>query len=112
MKNSYIRFINLLDALDRMNPSRSLDKIEISLLEHILSIKSQNGVVLVGDLLQLKRLGSQATLHGRVKNLSALGYIKLVIDTKDGRKKSVVPTKLSLNYIQFMSECLETSVKV
>lgn len=58
MKNSYIRFINLLDVLDRMNPGRSLDKIEITLLEHILIFNSQNEVLLVGDLLQLKSLGS------------------------------------------------------
>lgn len=58
MKNSYIRFINLLDVLDRMNPGRSLDKIEITLLEHILIFNSQNEMLLVGDLLQLKSLGS------------------------------------------------------
>lgn len=111
MKNSYIRFINLLDALDRMNPGRSLDKIEIALLEHILAFDGRNEVLLVGDLLRLKKLGSQATLHGRVKNLSALGYVKLVTDKYDSRKKSVIPTNLGLKYIQFMSECLEKSLR-
>ncbi len=112
MKNSYIRFINLLNVLHRKNPSRSLDKIEISLLEHILSVESRNGILLVGDLLQLKKLGSQATLHKRVKNLSALRFIKLETDKVDSRKKSVVSTKLGMKYIQFMSDCLKKSLEL
>lgn len=36
MSTSYIRFLNLIDALDRMNPGRPLDEIERGLLEHIL----------------------------------------------------------------------------
>ena len=111
MKTSYIRFLNLIDALDRMNPGRTLDQIEIALLEHILRFSKQDDKLLVGDLLGLKGLGSQATLHGRLKNLIALGYVKLFTDKKDGRKKFVIPTKLGLKYIQFMSECLENAIK-
>ena len=34
----------------------------------------------MGDLIGLSHLGSQATLHGRLKNLSVLGYVKFVAD--------------------------------
>jgi DNA-binding MarR family transcriptional regulator len=67
--------------------------------------------LLVGDLLQLNKLGSQATIHGRVKNLSALGYIKLLIDKEDGRRKFVTPTKMAFKYSEFMSKCLEDALK-
>lgn len=111
MKTSYIRFLKLIDSLDYMNPGRTLDQIEVTLLEYILRFDKRDDELLVGDLLGLKGLGSQATLHGRLKNLTALGYVKLVADKKDGRKKFVIPTKLGLKYIQFMSNCLEDAIK-
>lgn len=111
MSNLYIRFLNTIDALGRANPGRALDSIEIQLLEHILLSADKGQALLVGDLIHLSQFGSQATLHGRVKNLVVLGYIKLVANKEDGRKKSVVPTKLAHKYIQFLSECIESSLK-
>ncbi|HQR84990.1 MAG TPA: helix-turn-helix domain-containing protein [Polynucleobacter sp.] len=111
MPNAYIRFLNLIDALDRINPGRSLDYIEIQLLEYIMQQDARKIPLLVGELIGLSHLGSQATLHGRLKNLVAMGYIKLVEDKNDARRKTVSPTKLAIKYVQFMSDCLEKSLK-
>ncbi|OZA00169.1 MAG: hypothetical protein B7Y05_25605 [Polynucleobacter sp. 24-46-87] len=110
MPNAYIRFLNLIDALDRINPGRSLDYIEIQLLEYIMQQDARKIPLLVGELIGLSHLGSQAT-HGRLKNLSVLGYVKLVADKADARKKSVIPTKLAIKYVQFMSDFLEKALK-
>ena len=107
---SYIRFLNLIDALDRMSPGKKLDCIEESLLDSIVASAHSEKSVLVGDLISLAELGSQATLHGRLKNLSAMGYIKMASNT-DGRKKEVLPTKLALKRYQEISKCLEKAVK-
>lgn len=111
MSNAYIRFLNLVDVLDRMNPGRALDCLEIELLEFIMQQNLKSNSLLVGDLIGLSHLGSQATLHGRLKNLSVLGYVKFVADKADARKKSVIPTKLAIKYVQFMSDCLEKALK-
>jgi DNA-binding MarR family transcriptional regulator len=111
MPTAYIRFLNLIDALDRINPGRSLDNIEIQMLEHIIQQQARNHKLLVGDMIAMSHLGSQATLHGRLKNLVAMGYIKLVEDKNDARRKTVAPTKLAIKYVQFMSDCLEKSLK-
>jgi hypothetical protein len=108
--SSYLRFLNLLDALDRMNPGKKLDCIEESLLDKIVSSAHSKQALLVGDLITLSELGSQATLHGRLKNLSAMGYIKMVAST-DGRKKEVLPTKLALKRYEEISKCLEKAMK-
>ena len=110
MSSAYIRFLNLIDALDRMNPGRALDCLEIELLEYIMQQNVKSNSLLVGDLISLSHLGSQATLHGRLKNLSTLGYVKLLTDNADARKKLVIPTKLAMKYLQFMSDCLEKSL--
>lgn len=85
--SAYLRFLNLIDALDRMNPGKKLDALEKGLLDKIVTAAQAQQVVLVGDLISLSELGSQATLHGRLKNLAAMGYIKMA-SNDDGRKRS------------------------
>ena len=110
-KNSaYIRFLNLIDVLDRINPGRKLDATEESLLNKSVLSAYQEQIVLVGDLISLAELGSQATLHGRLKNLRAMGFIEMVAND-DGRKKHVVPTKLAMKRFEEMSKCLEKAVR-
>ena len=106
----YLRFLNLLDAIDRINPGKKLDSIEESLLNKIILASVAKQSVLVGDLISLSDLGSQATLHGRLKNLSAMGYIKMAAN-EDGRKKEVLPTKIALKRYEDISKCLEKTAK-
>jgi DNA-binding MarR family transcriptional regulator len=106
----YLRFLNLLDTIDRINPGKKLDSIEESLLNKIVLASVAKQSVLVGDLISLSNLGSQATLHGRVKNLNAMGYIKMAAN-EDGRKKEVLPTKLALKRYEAISKCLEKAAK-
>jgi DNA-binding transcriptional ArsR family regulator len=110
-KNSaYIHFLNLIDVLDRINPGKKLDAIEESLLNKIVLSAHQGQVILVGDLISLAELGSQATLHGRLKNLRAMGLIDMNAD-EDGRKKHVVPTKPAIKRYEELSKCLEKAVR-
>lgn len=106
----YIKFLNLMDAIDRINPGKKLDCIEESLLDKIVTSAHAKQAILVGDLISMADLGSQATLHGRLKNLSAMGYIKMATNT-DGRKKEVLPTKMALKRYEEISRCLEKAVK-
>ena len=108
--SAYLRFLNLIDALDRINPGKKLDCIEESLLDQVVACAHSKKSVLVGELIALSELGSQATLHGRLKNLSAMGYIKMG-SNDDGRKKEVLPTKLALKRYEEISKCLEKAAK-
>ena len=108
--SSYIKFLNLIDAIDRINPGKKLDCIEESLLDKIVTCAHAKQAILVGDLISIAELGSQATLHGRLKNLSAMGYIKMATNV-DGRKKEVVPTKIAIKRYEEISKCLEKAAK-
>ena len=107
---AYIRFLNLVDVLDRINPGMKIDAIEESLLNKIVLSAHQGQVMLVGDLISLAEFGSQATLHGRLKNLRAMGLIDMAAE-EDGRKKHVVPTKLAMKRYEELSKCLEKAVR-
>jgi DNA-binding MarR family transcriptional regulator len=105
---SYLRFLNCLDTLDRINPGKKLDFTEEQLLNRVMLAWDRQQTVLVGDLLTAHELGSQATLHGRIKNLQAMGYIKLSIDKADARKKHLIPTKLALSHYEKLSMQMES----
>lgn len=104
--NLYIRFLKLLHILDSKSTIRKLDSIERQLLDSILLDDVDGNIVLVGDLLRLTPLGSQATLHGRITNLSKLGYIKLVTQG-DARRKRVMLTTQAYKRFEQLSGCIK-----
>ena len=108
---AYIRFLNFVDGLDRINPGMKLDSTEEQLLNRITLANSQGKELLVGDLISLSEIGSQATLHGRIKNLVSMGYVKLNEDRSDGRKKFVIPTVKAVKHYEYLSACLEKALK-
>ena len=79
--SSYIKFLNLIDAIDRINPGKKLDCIEESLLDKIVACAHAKQAILVGDLISI------------------------------GRKKEVLPTKMALKRYEEISKCLEKAVK-
>lgn len=106
---SYLRFIQLVESIGFMNLSPELDDIETSLLNRI-SIEVLSGKqVLVGQMLALAQFGSQATIHNRIKSLTANGYLSMKIDQTDARKKYLVPTALSKKRFEILSKALEKS---
>lgn len=109
--SAYIRFLNCLDVLDRSSPSIKPDPIEEKLLNRIVVITSQGGEILVGDLICLSGIGSQATLHGRIKKLVAMGYVKLNEDKVDGRRKFVIPTLKAIKRYEQLADCLKKSLR-
>jgi hypothetical protein len=103
--NSYIRFLNLVEVMATKSKIRSLDSIEKMLLNQIMVDDDLGNLILVGDLLNLSSFGSQATLHGRLKNLHSIGYIQL-IEQEDARKKRDTPTNKAYKRIALLSDCM------
>ncbi len=108
--NLYIRFLKLAEALNSKSNIRKLDSTEDQLLDNIMVDDHEGRSVFVGDLLGLKDLGSQATLHGRVKNLRYLGYIELITQD-DARRKRVMPTLLAYKRFELLSACVEQAIQ-
>jgi DNA-binding HxlR family transcriptional regulator len=110
-KLSYLRFLGLVDSLDHIKFVNQLESLETTLLNHIAVICSNGQELLVNDLIFLKDYGSPATLHKRIKSLLAKGYIQLIVDAQDGRKKSVVLTKKAHKYFEKLSSLIEIAVR-
>ena len=110
-QSSYLRFLNLIDALGHIKSGDQLDSLETILLNHIGVRKSNGQELLVNDLIFLIDYGSPATLHKRIKSLVSKRYIDLIVDAQDGRKKSVVLTQKAIKHFDQLSGLLEKVVK-
>ena len=104
---SYFRFLQLVNLIENIKPQIGLDKIETLLLDHITLALSQNNDLLVKDLICLSEIGSLATLHNRIKNLVVRGYIRLIADDQDNRKKHVVLTAKARKYYENLSRLID-----
>jgi DNA-binding MarR family transcriptional regulator len=108
---AYIRFLSYQDNSGLLSAEKLLDDKERQLLNHITLSFVKEKQLLVGDLIRLHELGSQATLYSRIKNLYAIGFIELTQDISDGRKKYVTPTAKAMKYYEKLSVCLEKALK-
>lgn len=109
-QSSYLRFLNYFDALVNSAHIKNLDSIESALLNEVMQKTSLGHEVLVGDLLSLSSIGSQATLHGRIRGLVTSGHLKHLTDPIDSRRKRLIPTKLTLNRYEKLSKILARAV--
>ncbi|MBU3638184.1 hypothetical protein [Polynucleobacter sp. AP-RePozz3-80-G7] len=110
MANSYLRFLRLADTLTKSS-EKPLDPLSKDILEYISkNIILNESKLVVGDILTLNRLGSQATLHKRLHSLVDDGYITLK-PTNDGRVKRIELTKKADKYFSDLSRALEKAAK-
>ena len=109
--SAYIRFLNSIDVIDVTGGWKKLDPLEEALLNKLFLMTTiQNEPILVGDLISISTLGSQATLHGRVKSLERKGLINLIADQDDARKKHVYPTQLAMKRYEMLSDNFERAL--
>jgi len=104
---SYFRYLELFNLIADIKPRINLDKVEILLLDHIALALSQSTDLFVKDLITLSTIGSLATLHSRLKSLVVRGYIRLITDDDDNRKKHVVLTVKAQKYYENLSRLID-----
>lgn len=102
--NKYFHFLNILE---KSNKEFDLDGIDVLLLNFIAKANDKKQTLNVKDLLSLKEIASQATIHGRLKHLVNAKLITLKSDKDDGRVKEVVLTKLAHKRYEVLSKAIE-----
>ena len=103
--DAYLRFTQLLEALEASPSFPKLDHIEKKLLEFIIAHESQGKQLLVGDVIYANAIGSQATLHRRIANLEKKSLVRYAADI-DGRKKCIELTPKARDYWAKLGKCV------
>jgi DNA-binding MarR family transcriptional regulator len=99
----YSPYAVLIKNISRWNEENSklkINHLEELILYKVINAEYENKKLHVLDLIYCKELGSQATIHSKIKRLVSLGYINLLISDIDNRKKIVVPTQAAINFDQ------------
>jgi DNA-binding MarR family transcriptional regulator len=104
---SYLNYLALLRAMEKEAGGHSIDPIEDQLLDQVMINQSQGRMQLVGDLIHLDAIGSQATLHSRIKRLAQKGYLQLKPNAQDARKKQVRLSAKAIRRFVKLSSCIE-----
>ena len=99
------KFLNFSNSLRLINRRYKLhDPKAVLILEAVLFAYADKVELTVLDLILLKEIASQATLHSVMKALVENKLIKTETSKEDGRRKFVLPTKHGLAWL---NDCAE-----
>ena len=107
----YLRFLNLVRALDNVPKFPVLDATEERLLSQLALAWETGKSVTVLQTMSMESGVSPTTIHRRLKSLKKKGVIELAMDESDNRIKYVLPTQLSIDYFTTLSDCLASAAK-
>jgi DNA-binding HxlR family transcriptional regulator len=103
---SYLRFLNLAQAIRQLPMFPQMDAVEERLLTAIAAEVANANALTVRDAMKILPDVSESTIHRRLKNLRKNGLIALNGDDSDERVRYVVPTPLAEKYFAKLGECL------
>jgi len=103
---SYLKFLNLVDAVRQLPSYPAMDSTEVRLLNSLAALWHDGKKISVLEAMNMLADVSPSSVHRRLKTLRAKGFIKLQEDEFDNRIKYIVATPLSHKYFNKMNECL------
>lgn len=103
---SYLKFLNLMEAVKGLPTFPSMDGIEERLLNAFASLWAAKTPITVLQSMEILENVSPATAHRRLKTLGDKGFISFDTDKADKRVKYVVPTALARQYFAKLEECM------
>lgn len=107
---TYIKFINLAQAIRELPTFPSLDVTEQQLLNAFVVLWNQKKSVRVVEAMQMFPGISGSTVHRRLVTLRKKGMISLETDEDNQRVKYISPTPLAHKYFAKLGECLNKAI--
>jgi len=107
---TYIKFINLAQAIRELPTFPSLDGAEQQLLNAFAVLWNQKKSVRVLEAMQMFPDISASTVHRRLVTLRKKGMISLEADEENQRVKYIAPTPLAHKYFAKLGECLNKAI--
>jgi DNA-binding MarR family transcriptional regulator len=112
MTETSFKYLHFSNSLRRINKRYKLTEYkQVVVLEAVLSAHAEGVALSVLDLILMKEIASQATLHSITKLLIDSKLIKAEVSKADARRKYVSPTKLGLSWLNDCTELLSATAK-
>ncbi len=107
---SYIKFLNLANAMRELTEFPVLNPMEEYLLNHIALAWHANKNPSVSHTMHTSSEMSPSTVHRHLTTLRRKGFVRLNVDERDNRVKFISHTPLSQQYFSLLGQCLSDSV--
>jgi DNA-binding MarR family transcriptional regulator len=95
-----LEYLSKVDKARSINKSYHINDRQAFILDFICEKYLSHNTCHIKEIILLKTVGSQATLHAVTKELAKLNLIKASIDLVDKRIKNVLPTPLALKRLK------------
>jgi len=95
-----LEYLSKIDKARSLNKSYHLNDRQAFILDYVCEKHLSHKACHINEIILLKTVGSQATLHAVTKDLTKLNLIKVSIDPIDNRMKNVLPTSLALKRLR------------
>jgi DNA-binding transcriptional ArsR family regulator len=105
-KQIYMRFLNLLHALEGGENAPEMDLEAKKLLEVIAVHEANKNPLTVTAAMNLGHIASPATIHRKLDVLRELGMIDTVFEGKNRRTKYLVPTQAAHDYFDSVGKAM------
>ena len=109
-KQIYLRFLNLVHALDSGASAPAMDLDAKKLLEVIAVHHAAKKPLTVTDAMALNNIASPATIHRKLDQLRELGMIDTVFEGKNRRTKFLVPTQAAHAYFDQVGQVMQQAL--
>ena len=101
---SFVRLLNMLNAIRQLAPFDTLNADEGLLLDALIVKWHEHDNIRVSEVMSDSRFGSQPTVYRRIIALRDKGLVYLRTDSKDKRVQFVEPTQAARVYMASISE--------
>lgn len=108
---TYVRLLNMMNAIRDMSPFSALTADEERLLTDLVVRWHEQAVITVSDVMASDVTPSASTTYRRLIALRDKGLIYLRVDGNDKRVKFVEPAPLANDYIKKISQSLGALIK-
>ena len=104
-----LEYLSKIDKVKSINKDYHLNNRQAFILDYISEKHLSHKACHIKEIILLKTVGSQATLHAVTKELARLNLIKVRIDSVDNRIKNVLPTSLALKRLNTLGAIFKNS---
>ena len=106
MKNSYMRFLKIVAALEPQQLHKEITPIAVLLLNEIAVKDFDEQPLTVSQALEFRALGSPATLHRKIDELREAGMIEVTNVGTNRRTKYLFLTQAARDYFQIKNDAM------
>jgi len=111
-KLAYVRFLELIQAIEGRIGLSDLDLDSKKLLEVIVVCDAQGKTLTVTDTMQMGHIASPATIHRKLDTLRDMGLIANEYVGENRRTKYLKPTPAALKYFEQVGSMMAKVLKV